>query len=102
MKALEVLVNGRRLCLAGSGPTEFTWASVTLNKGDQAAIQVAGSRGKTVPIWVEEDPFQEGDEFVVRIVDVDPGEIDQPVQSPPAWTEFPQVKIPFPQVKIPD
>jgi hypothetical protein len=96
MKALELLVNGKRRCLAGSGPNEFTFVTVTLNEraGLQGAVMVAGSREKTVPIWIEEDPVQIGDEVMVRIVNVDPSEIDQPVQAPPAWTEFPPVKFP--------
>ena len=96
MKAIEVLVNGKRRSLAGSGAGTFTWMQVTLSErgGIQGSLSVAGCRGKTVPIWVEEDPVQVGDEVTVRIVDVDPSEIDEPVQAPPAWTEFPQVKIP--------
>ena len=95
MKALELLVNGKRRCLAGSGPNEFTWVQVGLDeRGDtKGRVMVAGSRAKTVPIWIEQDPIQVGDEVLVRIVDVDPSEIDQPVQAPPAWTEFPQIKL---------
>lgn len=100
MKALELLINGKRRCLAGSGTNEFTWVQVTLDErgGIQGSVAVAGSRKKTVPIWIEEDPVQVGDEVIVRIVDVDTSEIDQPVQSPLAWTEFPQMKLP----EIPD
>jgi hypothetical protein len=95
MKALELVVNGNRRCLAGSGPKEFTFIQISLDERDgvNGTVMVAGSRNKTVPIWVEEDPIQEGDEVVVRIVDVAPSEINQPVQAPPAWTEFPQIKL---------
>jgi len=93
MKALEVLVNGKRRCLAGSGPREFTYAMLTLWERDEtiATIAVSGSRGKMVPIWVSEDQIQEGDEVLLRVIEVP--ETDPPVASTPAWTEFPQVKI---------
>jgi hypothetical protein len=97
MKALELLINGKRRCLAGSGLKEFTWVMVNLDErgtGIQGSVNVAGSRKKTTPIWIEEDPIQIGDEVTVRIVDVDPSEIDEPVQAPLSWTEFPQGKIP--------
>jgi hypothetical protein len=93
MKALEVLVNGERRCLAGSGPREFTFATFTLDERGEtgATITVAGSRGKMVPIWVSEDRLKDGDEVLMRVVDV--CETDAPMASSPAWTEFPQMKI---------
>jgi hypothetical protein len=93
MKAIEVLVNGTRLCLAGSGPQEFTWAQLTLDERGEAAasLSVAGSRAKTVPIWIDDYRVKAGDEVVLRIVDVE--DTDPPVMSPTAWTEFPKVKL---------
>jgi len=93
MKSIEVLVNGSRLCVAGSGPGEFTWASLTLDERGEiaASIQVAGSRGKTVPIWIDDCRIKEGDEVVLRIVEV--VESNPPIVAPPAWTEFPQIKL---------
>src|SRR5688572_26163646 len=91
MKAIEVVVNGQPRCLAGSGRNEFTFAQLTLDERGEpaAAIMVAGSRAKMVPVWIEEDRIKEGDEVLLRIVDV--AESDPPVASTPAWTEFPSV-----------
>ena len=94
MKAIEVLVNGKRLCLAGSGPQEFTWAQLTLDERGEdvaASISVAGSRAKTVPIWIDDCRVKEGDEVLLRVVDVE--DTDRPMASPPAWTEFPDIKL---------
>jgi hypothetical protein len=89
MKAIELLVNGRRICVAGSGPPELTFTQVTLDERDglKASILVAGSKGKMVPIWVEEHVFQEGDEVTIRVIDVH--QADAPVKSEQAWETLP-------------
>ena len=94
MKAIEVLVNGKRLCVAGSGRPEFTFATITLRDGDQAAtdLMVAGGRGKMVVMWIDDYPINDGDEVLLRIVEAD--ETDPPIESGPKWTEFPQIKLP--------
>ena len=93
MKAIEVLLNGQRLCIAGSGPPEFTWAAITLFDGDnpKAELSIAGSRAKMVVLWTDEQVIQAGDEVLLRIVEVE--EADPPVASTPQWTEFPSIKL---------
>ena len=94
MKAIEVLVNGQRICLAGSGVDKgFTFANLTVyESGDPtASIMVAGSRDKMVPMWIDDYRISEDDELVLRVVEVD--EADPPIASSPAWTEFPRVKL---------
>ena len=93
MKAVEVMVNGQRLCLAGSGPGEFTFANLTLDErgGSAASLMVAGSRAKMVPSWIDDYRINQGDEILLRIVDVE--DTDPPVSSSPAWTEFPRIKL---------
>jgi hypothetical protein len=93
MKAIEVLVNGKRLCVAGSGPGELTFVSFTLDEREEplTTVLVAGSRTTMVPRWIDDYRIEDGDEVVLRIVDV--AEADPPFDSTPAWTEFPQIKI---------
>src|SRR5688572_23432693 len=71
MKAIEVLVNGQRLCVAGSGPPELTFVDFTLRDGNDllVSLNVAGSREKMVPRWVEGYQIKEGDDVLIRIVD---------------------------------
>jgi hypothetical protein len=93
MKAIEVLVSGKRLCVAGSGSPELTFVQFTLDEREEpiATILVAGSRAKMVPRWVDDYRLEQGDEVVLRIVEV--AEVDPPIDLTPAWTEFPRIKI---------
>lgn len=88
MKAIECSVNGRQVCVAGSGEGELTFLHFTLDERDasKATVMVAGSRGKEVPIWVEEYAISEGDVVLVRIVECNA--TDKPVRSERAW-QFP-------------
>ena len=88
MKALELSINGKRLCVAGSGPGEFTFVHVGLDEreGVKATAMVAGSRGRMVPIWISEATFNVGDNVTIRVVDVD--EADPATAQEMAW-EFP-------------
>ncbi len=94
MKAIEVVVNGQRICLAGTGGDNgFTFANLTIyESGDQiGSLAVAGSRDKTVPRWIDDHAINEGDELVLRVIQVN--EADPPIASSSAWTEFPRVKL---------
>jgi hypothetical protein len=88
MRAIEVSVNGKRVCVAGSEEGELTFLHVTLDERDapKATVMVAGSRGKEVPIWVEDYAIGMDDVVLVRVVECDA--TDKPVRSERAW-QFP-------------
>jgi len=73
MKSIEVLVNGKRLCVAGSGAPDFTFANLTVYDGNPTVVGsllVAGQRGKNVVSWLGDYRLEQGDEVLLRIVEV--------------------------------
>ena len=71
MRALEVLVNGRRVCLAGIGPKGIVSAMVDrLSNGhaEQICLHVGGMVGTRPLRWAVPD-IGVGDEVLIRIVD---------------------------------
>ena len=93
MNALEVKVNGKRVCLAGNQSGSFTYAMVTVDErqaGVKTNLLVSGMRDGNVAIWEGDLEIAAGAEISIRTVSCD--EEDGPSQlnpfTPPPW--FPE------------
>ncbi len=87
MKALLVLINGKRICLAGRSGDWPLWVALELwdnpeNGKDELSV---GARGDDdLGIWATAD-LSVGDEVVLRVVKAD--EVDEPIRTLPVLPE---------------
>jgi hypothetical protein len=83
MRALEVLVNGRRVCLAGIGPKGIVSAIVDRLSGgheERISLSVFGAVGTRHRRWAT-PAIGVGDEVLIRVLDAP--EVDPPTQADP-------------------
>jgi hypothetical protein len=74
MRAFEVRLNGRKLCVGGigeDGVLDVSVASVVGNRGDDLFLQFGGliSRTEQHISWIRQKSLRVGDTIQVRIVD---------------------------------
>jgi len=84
MRALEVLVNGEKLCVAGIGDSGVlsTIVNLSVHHGSGGFFVAVGgliSETKEHVNWVSQKPLHVGDEVQVRIVETDA--IDSPIDK---------------------
>ena len=80
MRAFNVSLNGKKLCLAGVGERGVLSAIVSWVAGDRGAdmfMEVGGLANEEHVGWVNKKCLQVGDEIRVTIVDA--GSVDKPV-----------------------
>lgn len=83
MRAIEVKIDGKRLCLAGNQPGCFTFAQVDLGEREgveETVILVGGIRGANVALWAEQVEIPLGAEISIRVVDAE--QEDEPKLQP--------------------
>jgi hypothetical protein len=81
MRAFNVSLNGKKLCLAGVGERGVLSAIVSWVAGDRGAdlfMEVGGLANEEHVDWVNQKKLQVGDEIRVKIVDA--GSADKPVR----------------------
>jgi hypothetical protein len=74
MKAIEVKIDGKRVCLAGTHPNSYVVAEIHLDNRDgeaQATLTVCGQRGSNIAVWTEWIEFPIDSEVTVRVVETE-------------------------------
>ncbi len=82
MRAFNVSLNGKKLCLAGVGERGVLSAIVNWVAGDRGAdmfMEVGGLANEEHVGWVNQKRLQVGDEIRVKIVNA--GSADEPVRK---------------------
>ncbi|HVI08974.1 MAG TPA: hypothetical protein VND65_11860 [Candidatus Binatia bacterium] len=84
MRAFEVYVNDRKICLAGIGEAGVLSAIVNWvagSSGEDLFLSVSGliNPASEHVSWVQQKPFAVGDEMKVRVVEVE--SVDEPRRS---------------------
>jgi hypothetical protein len=82
MRALEISMNGKKLCVAGIGDDAVLSAIVMANGGEgDLSLEVGGriTRSNQQVRWLRQTPLQLRDEIQIRVVEVD--RVDEPVQK---------------------
>jgi hypothetical protein len=82
MRAFNVSLNGKKLCLAGVGERGVLSAIVTSVAGDRGAdlfMEVGGLANEEHVDWIKQKRLHAGDEIRVKIVDA--GSADKPVRK---------------------
>jgi hypothetical protein len=84
MRAFEVFLNGKKLCLAGIGDDGVLSAIVNWVVGDQTADLFLEVGGLVSPVrehvkWVKQKPLRVGDEIRVKIVET--SSTDRPIKK---------------------
>jgi len=82
MRAFNVSLNGKKLCLAGVGERGVLSAIVSWVAGDRRAdlfLEVGGLANEEHVDWVKQKRLQVGDEIRVKIVEG--GSADKPVRT---------------------
>jgi hypothetical protein len=81
MRAFEVYLNGKKLCLAGVGEDGVLSAIVSLGRGEgNLCLDVGGLLTGThdYVTWIGQEPLAVGDKIEVKIVKSD--EVDEPAK----------------------
>jgi hypothetical protein len=82
MRALNVSLNGKKLCVAGVGDRGVLSAIVNWvsgRRGEDLFLQVGGLANEVHVDWVSQKTLRVGDEIRVRIVDTESA--DKPTQE---------------------
>lgn len=83
MKALNVVVNGQQICLAGLTEAGFVGAHVNILNAPESplSLNITGMQDNTTLHWCE-FPLEIGSEVSIRVVDADTADAPTAIQIP--------------------